>query len=81
MEKHCTKALKMTGQFSKSNLDLLLYQMQTESGGNPKAINKWDINAIKGTPSKGLMQVIDRLLERTHIPDMIRIFTIHCQTY
>lgn len=54
-----TKALKMTGQFSKSNLDLLLYQMQTESGGNPKAINKWDINAIKGTPSKGLMQVID----------------------
>lgn len=53
------KALQMTGQYSASNLNLLLYQMQTESGGNPKAINKWDINAIKGTPSKGLMQVID----------------------
>ena len=33
--------------------------MQTESGGNPRAINNWDSNAKKGTPSKGLMQVID----------------------
>lgn len=53
------RALQMTGQYSKSNLDKLLYQMKTESGGNPKAINNWDINAINGTPSKGLMQVID----------------------
>lgn len=36
-----------------------LAQMQTESGGNPKAINMTDSNAAKGTPSKGLMQVID----------------------
>ncbi|RBO87022.1 lytic transglycosylase domain-containing protein [Nocardia puris] len=40
-------------------LDLGLAQMRTESGGNPKAINLWDINAKNGTPSKGLMQVID----------------------
>lgn len=53
------KALQMTGQYSASNLNLLLYQMQTESGGNPNAINDWDINAKNGTPSKGLMQVID----------------------
>lgn len=53
------QALRMTGQYSESNLNLLLYQMQTESGGNPNAINNWDINAINGTPSKGLMQVID----------------------
>ena len=33
--------------------------MQTESGGNPNAIKNWDINAKNGTPSKGLMQVID----------------------
>lgn len=52
-------ALRMTGQYSDSNLNLLLYQMQTESGGNPNAINNWDINAKNGTPSKGLMQVID----------------------
>lgn len=53
------RALQMTGQYSEANLQRLLYQMQTESGGNPNAINNWDINAINGTPSKGLMQVID----------------------
>ncbi|WP_280317302.1 transglycosylase SLT domain-containing protein [Nocardia wallacei] len=40
-------------------LRLGLAQMQTESGGNPRAINLTDSNAKKGTPSKGLMQVID----------------------
>ena len=53
------KALKMEGQYSDANVKRTLYQMQTESGGNPKAINLWDSNAKKGTPSKGLMQVID----------------------
>ena len=53
------RALQMTGQYSEANLSRLLMQMQTESGGNPNAINNWDINAINGTPSKGLMQVID----------------------
>ncbi|UII58122.1 phage tail tape measure protein (plasmid) [Cytobacillus spongiae] len=32
---------------------------QKESGGNPRAINLWDINARNGIPSKGLMQTID----------------------
>lgn len=54
-----TKALQMTGQFTEANLTRMLYQMQTESGGNPNAINNWDINAKNGIPSKGLMQVID----------------------
>lgn len=53
------QALVMTNQFSESNLNALLTQMMHESGGNPNAINNWDINAINGTPSKGLMQVID----------------------
>lgn len=53
------RALQMTGQYSEANLQRLLYQMQTESGGNPNATNNWDINAVNGTPSKGLMQVID----------------------
>lgn len=53
------RALMMTGQYTKANLDRLLYQMKTESGGNPRAINLWDINAKRGIPSKGLMQVID----------------------
>src|SRR5690606_25048957 len=53
------KALAMTGQLTPANLERLLFQMKTESGGNPRAINLWDINAKRGTPSKGLMQVID----------------------
>jgi hypothetical protein len=29
-----------------------------ESGGNPRAVNTWDSNALRGTPSRGLMQTI-----------------------
>lgn len=54
-----TQALRITGQLSDANITALLNQMQHESGGNPSAINNWDSNAKKGTPSKGLMQVID----------------------
>jgi hypothetical protein len=32
--------------------------IMAESGGNPKAINTWDSNARRGTPSEGLMQTI-----------------------
>ena len=41
------------------NVARTLFQMRTESGVNPRAINLWDSNAKNGTPSKGLMQVID----------------------
>ncbi|WP_328885271.1 transglycosylase SLT domain-containing protein [Streptomyces sp. NBC_00316] len=39
-----------------------------ESSGNPKAINNWDSNAAKGTPSKGLLQVIDPTFKAYHVP-------------
>jgi hypothetical protein len=39
--------------------DKYLYQLHRESGGNPNALNDWDINWVNGTPSKGLAQVID----------------------
>ncbi|TDD25738.1 transglycosylase SLT domain-containing protein [Nonomuraea diastatica] len=39
-----------------------------ESGGNPHAINNWDSNAAKGTPSKGLMQTIDPTFESHKLP-------------
>ncbi|GAT04573.1 DUF4226 domain-containing protein [Mycolicibacterium fortuitum] len=32
---------------------------QRESGNNPRAVNGWDSNAAKGTPSKGWMQTIE----------------------
>lgn len=62
------RALKMTGQYSTSNLNALLNQMRTESNGNPNAINNWDINAKNGTPSKGLMQVIDPTFRQYAMP-------------
>ncbi|GAA5064172.1 transglycosylase SLT domain-containing protein [Streptomyces similanensis] len=39
-----------------------------ESSGNPRAINDWDINAINGIPSKGLLQVIDPTFRTYHVP-------------
>ncbi|MGW1025785.1 transglycosylase SLT domain-containing protein [Streptomyces sp. NPDC002577] len=38
-----------------------------ESSGNPKAVNNWDSNAAKGTPSKGLLQVIDPTFRAYHV--------------
>jgi hypothetical protein len=51
------QALRMLGQPS-GDLGVVLAQMQTESGGNPLIVNKWDSNWAAGTPSVGLMQVI-----------------------
>ncbi|MEV2222760.1 transglycosylase SLT domain-containing protein [Nocardia vinacea] len=52
------KILREKGQ-NLAEVDRVLMQMQSESGGNPQAINLWDSNALAGHPSKGLMQVID----------------------
>ncbi|WP_156119415.1 tape measure protein [Corynebacterium humireducens] len=41
-----------------------LRRMNQESGGDPRAINLWDINAMRGDPSKGLMQVIGSTFAR-----------------
>ncbi|MFF5379078.1 transglycosylase SLT domain-containing protein [[Kitasatospora] papulosa] len=38
-----------------------------ESSGNPRAINNWDINAINGIPSKGLLQVIKPTFDFYHV--------------
>ncbi|MDT0347060.1 transglycosylase SLT domain-containing protein [Streptomyces litchfieldiae] len=38
-----------------------------ESSGDPNAINTWDINAINGTPSKGLLQVIQPTFDAYHV--------------
>lgn len=39
-----------------------------ESSGNPQIVNNWDSNAAKGTPSKGLLQVIDPTFQAYHVP-------------
>lgn len=68
------QALAMTGQLNQANLERLLFQMRTESGGNPKAINLWDINAKRGIPSKGLMQVIDPTFNAYKMPGFNNIW-------
>jgi LysM repeat protein len=39
-----------------------------ESSGNPNAINLWDSNAAAGTPSIGLLQVIQPTFDAYHVP-------------
>jgi SLT domain-containing protein/phage-related protein len=39
-----------------------------ESGWNPNAINRWDINAKNGIPSQGLAQVIPPTFRSNHVP-------------
>jgi hypothetical protein len=46
----------------------LYRNIMRESSGNPMAINDWDINAINGIPSKGLLQVIPPTFNAYHVP-------------
>ncbi|MEU8629014.1 LysM peptidoglycan-binding domain-containing protein [Streptomyces sp. NPDC048669] len=38
-----------------------------ESSGNPQIVNNWDSNAAAGTPSKGLLQVIQPTFDAYHV--------------
>jgi hypothetical protein len=44
--------------------------IMAESGGNPRAINRWDANARRGTPSQGLMQTIPSTFRAYVHPDL-----------
>ncbi|MEX0169965.1 LysM peptidoglycan-binding domain-containing protein [Streptomyces sp. LMG1-1-1.1] len=48
--------------------DGILRNVMRESSGNPQAINLWDSNAAAGTPSKGLLQVIEPTFLAYHVP-------------
>ncbi|NKY48929.1 transglycosylase SLT domain-containing protein [Nocardia vermiculata] len=47
--------------------DGILRNVLRESSGNPQAINLYDINAMNGIPSKGLLQVIPPTFEAYHV--------------
>ncbi|WP_371666635.1 transglycosylase SLT domain-containing protein [Streptomyces sp. NBC_00289] len=47
--------------------DGIYRNVMRESSGNPLAINNWDSNAAAGTPSKGLLQVIDPTFQVYHV--------------
>lgn len=53
-----TQVLRMLGLYSASAVNLVLKAIAKESGGNPRAINRTDINAQRGDPSRGLLQTI-----------------------
>jgi soluble lytic murein transglycosylase-like protein len=44
--------------------------IMAESGGNPRAINNWDANARRGTPSQGLMQTIPSTFRHYVAPEL-----------
>ena len=52
------EALKRMG-YGPEHLQAMLQQIEIESGGDPNAVNNWDSNAAQGTPSGGLLQVIE----------------------
>ncbi|WP_329417931.1 LysM peptidoglycan-binding domain-containing protein [Streptomyces sp. NBC_01268] len=47
--------------------DGIYRNVMRESSGNPLAINNWDSNALAGTPSKGLLQVIEPTFQAYHV--------------
>lgn len=53
-----TEALRRAG-YDSSVLPAMLEQISIESNGDPSAVNNWDDNAMRGTPSGGLLQVIE----------------------
>lgn len=53
---------------TEDNIDEIWTIIEKESGGDPHAVNNWDSNAAKGTPSKGLMQCIDPTFNAHKLP-------------
>lgn len=61
-------ALHVLGQHGiPASYDGIHRNAMRESGGDPQAINTYDSNAAAGTPSKGLMQVIDPTFNAYHV--------------
>ncbi|MCW2281423.1 phage tail tape measure protein [Lactococcus lactis] len=71
------KAANMVGfPTDKSHIDRIIAQIQTESGGNEKAVqgNIGDINNITGDLAKGLMQTISATFNAYKVPGHDNIF-------
>ncbi|MET9296347.1 transglycosylase SLT domain-containing protein [Streptomyces sp. NPDC003077] len=57
----------MARQGIPGSYDGLYRNIMRESTGNPYAVNDYDSNAMQGTPSKGLLQVIDPTFQAYHV--------------
>lgn len=63
-----TEALRITHHYTPGNLSGLIAMARGESGFNPRAINRTDSNAAKGTPSEGILQTIAPTFNRYKLP-------------
>lgn len=63
------QAMGLVGGTVNANHDIAGVEalMMAESGGDPNAINNYDSNAANGTPSEGLMQVIQPTFDANHV--------------
>lgn len=59
---------------TRMNPDDIRTIIEHESGGNPSAVNNSDSNAAQGTPSKGLMQIIDPTFRTWALPGHSNIY-------
>ncbi|WP_159026025.1 hypothetical protein [Prescottella equi] len=59
------------GGWSRADTDRTVDQVDIESGGDPEAVNNWDINAVNGDPSKGLLQVIGGTYNAYKSPNLL----------
>jgi TP901 family phage tail tape measure protein len=73
VESWVRQALAITGT-DLSWLPAMMTKAQKESGFNPRAINLWDSNAKRGTPSKGLFQTIDPTFDAYKLSGMNDIY-------
>lgn len=64
-QQHVLKGLEVNG-LPATLAPQVMKQMQTESGGNPNAINRTDSNAQAGHPSQGLLQTIPGTFTQYH---------------
>ncbi|RSM66637.1 lytic transglycosylase [Amycolatopsis sp. WAC 01376] len=61
-------ALEHVGERPITDRDALRLIIAAESSGDPCAVNNWDINARRGTPSIGLVQTIRPTFDRWALP-------------
>ncbi|WP_280233636.1 DUF4226 domain-containing protein [Nocardia cyriacigeorgica] len=68
IEQWIQQAMGILGLSGANNADAIRIMAQHESTNNPRAINLWDDNAKRGTPSKGLLQTIDPTFQQYKVP-------------
>ncbi|WP_327377667.1 tape measure protein [Streptomyces sp. NBC_01216] len=64
--KAIAKAMSLTGVGGSKWSDGIATIIRRESGGNARAVNDWDSNAVVGNSSKGLMQVVPTTFKAYH---------------